>query len=741
MSRSEVEPIAIVGIGCRFPGAEDPAAFWSLLSQGREAVGRVPEDRYGMEALPRSSSGAPVSDRGGFLEQVAGLDWRALRIGPREASYMDPQHRLALELAWEALEDAGLPFEAVAGTRTAVFMGISWGDYARMQARCWSRLDGYTAAGTPFAFAANRISYAFDLRGPSFALDATCSSSLVAVSQGCHALWSGEATMALAGGVNLMLSPDTTLVMSRAGVLSASGHCRALDAEADGFVRGEGAGLVVLVPASRVREDDRVYAWIRGVAVGHNGRNEWIMAPSAEGQARTIAEACRRAGVGPRELQYVELHGTGFGSGDVVETQALGMAFAADGGRDRPCVIGSVKTNLGNLEAAAGIASVIKVALALHHAEIPRTLNLEVANPRIEFEDWGLAPARSSMPWPAEGARRAGVSTTSLSGVNAHAVLEADEREKVASPAHDEGRFVVPLSARTPQGLVAMATKVGQWLGRPDRPPLLDIAYTASLRRSHHEHRVAAVGDAAAIAEALLAFARGEQRPNLFHGDEGGEAAAGLDAVARRHASGHAVDWREVLPEGGRCVSLPTQAWQRERMWLPWLDRDTIGTPPECMQGDASPTAAEAEANQALRRELLHAPLARARASLVGYLQGLLRDALGLGATATIGYEQPLFELGVSSLTAVELRNRFQVELGVVLPSSLLLEHPTVSRLAAHLLELMRGREPVESDEAVTSPEPPTPSDDLRATIDRLSEQEAEQRLIERLADLEEQLR
>ncbi|MEM9455609.1 MAG: beta-ketoacyl synthase N-terminal-like domain-containing protein [Myxococcota bacterium] len=766
-SSYDVEPIAIVGIGCRFPGAADPAAYWALLSEGRSAIREVPEDRWGGKA-PLDSGLA----RGGFLEQVDGLDWRALRVGPREANYIDPQHRLALEVAWEALEDAGIPLDAAVGTQTAVVVGVSWGDYQRIQARDWSRLDGYTAVGTPFAFAANRISHVFDLRGPSFSLDATCSSSLAAVGQACHALWSGQATQALAGGVNLMLSPDTTLVMSRAGVLSRSGQCRALDAEADGFVRGEGAGLVVLKPASRVRPDDRVYAWIRGVALNHNGRNEWIMAPNEQGQAQAITEACRQAGVAPRQLQYVELHGTGFTYGDVVEARALGVALGDRSARSRPCAVGSVKTNIGNLESAAGIAGLIKVALSLHHGTIPPTLNLRTPNPEIDFEGWGLHPVRAPQPWSLEPVRCAGVSATSLSGVNAHVVLSSAEvRKRSACDPTEPQAYLLPLSARTPASLEAMAKEFAGWLSQEDRPRLLDIVHTASRRRSHQGCRLAAVGDANALVEALMAFARGQTRTNLHCSDSSGAATERvqdeqdqqdeqdlLGVMAHRYVEGLTVDWSRVVPEGGGCVSLPTYRWQRERMWPSWLSPETIGTPPEQGHGEVPPREPVVRSPESgLRRAVEQAPLTRARSLLVDYVRGQLNDALGLDAAASVGLDQPLFDLGVTSLTAVELRDHVQSDLGVRLPSSILIERPTVRALVTHLLTLVRPDEagarrgpslvepslvePSMVEPSMVEPNTVEPSGaTLAHAVNELSEPEVEGLLLERLATLEEQM-
>ncbi len=397
------EPIAIIGIGCRFPGAGGPGEFWKLLSEGRDLVRETPPDRWNANELYDPDPAAPgriVNRQGGFLEHIESFDWRAFRIPPGEAKYMDPQQRLLLEVAWEALEDAGLPLENIAGSRTGVFMGIMWNDYFRLQSMNYSRINGYSLTGNAFAFAPNRISYFFDLKGPSVAVDNACASSLTSVHYACQSLWLGEATMALAGGVNLILSPDTSIMLSKAGVLSSTGSCKTLDAGADGFVRGEGAGIVVLKPLSQLAPSDRIYAVIRGSAINHNGHNEWIMASNSEAQERVIRDTCSRCGIDPAEIDYVELHGTGLLKGDALEAEVLGKVLGNHKGRNHPCSIGSVKTNLGHLESAAGIAGIIKVALSLYHGKIPPTLHFEEINPNIPLESLGLAVQEELGPWP-----------------------------------------------------------------------------------------------------------------------------------------------------------------------------------------------------------------------------------------------------------------------------------------------------------------------------------------------------
>src|SRR5260370_20892554 len=340
------EPIAIIGMGCRCPQAHNPQELWSLLREGKDAFGEVPADRWDVKKLYNPDSTVPgkmVSRWGGFLDQIDQFDWRAFRMLPREVTSVDPQHRLLLEVAWEALEDAGLPLQEIAGSQTSVSIGISWSDYIRLQTRNWSQLNEHTMMGSMNSSAANRISYMFDLKGPSICIDTACTSSLIAIHLACQSLWAGDASLALAGGVNLVLSPDGTIIYSKAGLLSREGHCKTLDVHANGVVRGEGAGIVVLKPLSKVKKSDRVYALIRGIAINHNGHNERIIVTSQIAQEALLRDAYRKAGIKPSEVDYVELHGTGFRRGDAVETKPLKAVLGTLPERTHPCLVGSVK--------------------------------------------------------------------------------------------------------------------------------------------------------------------------------------------------------------------------------------------------------------------------------------------------------------------------------------------------------------------------------------------------------------
>ncbi|MEO8816118.1 MAG: type I polyketide synthase [Mycobacterium sp.] len=522
------EPIAIVGIGCRFPGADGPADFWRLLAGGVDATGVVPADRWDVDAFydpDPSVPGTAVTRRGGFLGRVDCFDYQFFGISPRESAQMDPQQRLLLEVAWEALEDAGQVPEKLAGSRTGVFVGISTNDYGFLRLGQPALVDAYTGTGNALSIASNRLSYVFDFHGPSMSIDTACSSSLVAVDLACRSLRDGECTMALAGGVNVMLSPALAINFSKARVMAPDGRCKTFDADADGYVRGEGAGVVVLKPLSRALEDnDPIYAVIRGSATNSDGRTNGLIAPSGRAQEAVLAEAYRHAGVAPGAAQYVEAHGTGTSIGDAIEANALGAVLAEGRPPGSRCLVGSVKTNIGHLEAAAGVAGIIKVALALQHRAIPASLNFTEPNPHIPFDSLPLDVVRTLTPWPNIGGRAvAGVSSFGFGGTNAHVVLAEAPQVRMA-PTEDDTTAHRPellsLSARSPEALTALVGKYEMaLLSAVGGTALTDLCYTAGARRGHHDYRLSVVGDSpAAMFESLAAYRQGESRAGLSVG-------------------------------------------------------------------------------------------------------------------------------------------------------------------------------------------------------------------------------
>lgn len=523
------DPIAIIGIGCRFPGnANNPTAFWSLLQAGEDAITEIPANRWNIAEHYHPEPGVPgktYSRWGGFVHGIDQFDPEAFGISPREATYMDPQQRLLLEVAWEALEDGGQVAEQLAGTRTGVFVGICATDYALIQSSPFERvsIDAHMATGNAVSIAAGRISYCLNLQGPSLAIDTACSSSLVATHLACQSLWQHESDLALAGGVNVIISPSTFVGFCAASMLSPDGRCKTFDASANGFVRGEGAGMVLLKPLSKALADgDAVYAVILATAVNQDGRTAGIAMPSQSAQTALLHEVYQQAGLAPQQVHYIEAHGTGTAVGDPIEAQALGTVLSSGRSPAQPCVIGSVKTNIGHLEAAAGIAGLLKTTLLLQHRMIPANLHFHTPNPHIAFDDLCMRVPTALEAWPDDtGPAIAGVNSFGFGGTNAHIVLKEYRPEATEQTASDNtpAARLLPLSARTPEALQALAQSYGEYLQRHDAIPLDDLCYTASTRRTHFEHRLSLVASSReAFVEHLDAFVNGERRSGMYRG-------------------------------------------------------------------------------------------------------------------------------------------------------------------------------------------------------------------------------
>src|SRR6476646_424916 len=421
--------IAIIGIGCRFPGRiNHPDALWKLLVEGREAVSDVPADRWNVERFYDAEPGIvgkSIARRGGFVEGIDQFDPQFFGISPREAPYVDPQHRLLLETAWEAIEDAGLALDFETGTDVGVFVGISHNDYQVIQGTPWDSqgISPHSATGSAHSVAANRISYCLNLRGPSVAMDTACSSALTAIHTACEHIWAGRGDTALAGGVTVMITPGGFIGFSQASMLSPDGRCAAFDARANGFVRGEGAGMVLLKRLSRaIEDDDQIQGVILGTSMNQDGHTNGISLPSAEAQARLIQDACKDAGVSPTKIGFVEAHGTGTAVGDPIEAHALAEALCKN--RSTPLPIGSVKTNVGHLETAAGMAGLLKAMLVLKHRTIPASLHFNTPHPQIDFEKLKLRVPTAVEPFPeTDGERLVGVNSFGFGGANAHVIL------------------------------------------------------------------------------------------------------------------------------------------------------------------------------------------------------------------------------------------------------------------------------------------------------------------------------
>ncbi len=584
------QPIAIIGMGCRFPGdISDPETFWEMLQSGREAISEVPADRWNIDRFYHpdpSHPGTMVSRFGGFLNDVDLFDATFFGIAPREAAMMDPQQRLLLEVSWETLERAAIAPRSLAGSRTGVYLGVTSGDYAQLQLRQADPglLDVHYASGNAHSIASGRLSYLLGLKGPSLSIDTACSSSLVAIHLACQALRSGECTMALAGGVNLILAPETTIALSHAHMMSPDGRSKAFDDRADGFARAEGCGVVLLKPLAQALTDgDAILAVIRGSALNQDGASSSLTAPHGPSQEELMRRALQDAGFHPSDVSYVETHGTGTTLGDPIELQALGAVYGSVRAGDRPLAIGSLKTNFGHMEAAAGVGGLIKLVLSLQHGQIPPHLQFRTPTRHVRWDRLNLEVPTSLLNWPASSttlsnnATRVGaVSSFGFSGTNAHLIVEQAPAGAPIDSAETDGNVNVgearrvaflPLSASSDEALQALVTSYGAWL-ESDRSAAYswqDIAATASRSRDHLRYRLAIHAASKQEAARMLRLVRPSKRsltPSrsicfLCTGQGSEYQGMGLHLLETSPVFRKAVERLETASEGVLGTSIP----------------------------------------------------------------------------------------------------------------------------------------------------------------------------------------
>src|ERR1700693_1536994 len=519
--KGDTEPIAVVGMGCRLPGGADtPDQFWRLLQDGGNGIVGVPSGRWDTDAFysdDHSVPGTICSREGGFLTswQPDEFDAEFFGIAPREAAAMDPQQRLVLEVAWEALENAGITPQTIRGTQTGVFIGLTTNDYTLTFAGKLRRedIDPYIPFGNASNFAAGRLAYFLGVRGPALVVDTACSSSLVSVHLACQSLRRRESDTALAAGVNLILSPENSIACSRWGMLSPNGQCKTFDAGADGYVRGEGCGVVVLKRFSdAVGDGDRVLAVVRGSAVNQDGASSGQTVPNGPAQQALLRQALAASRLQPSDIDYIEAHGTGTPLGDPIELDALSQVFA-DRNDSAPLVLGSVKTNLGHLESAAGIAGFIKTVLSVRYGYIPEHLNFEQLTPRASEGASGFMIAAQGMEWPAVArARRAGVSSFGVSGTNAHLVIEQAPTPHPVMWEPEPPVSTLVVSAKTPERIASLAASLAEWMAGPGAGvSLADVAHTVNHHRARHpKFATVCARDRAQAIAGLQALAAGQ---------------------------------------------------------------------------------------------------------------------------------------------------------------------------------------------------------------------------------------
>ncbi len=518
MEQAKHEPIAVIGMGCRFPQAHSPAAFWQLLHDGVDAISDIPAERWDIGAHYDPDPDAPDKmyvRQGGYLQDVYHFDAAFFGIPPREVATMDPQQRILLEVCWEALEHAGIAPGRLSQSETGVYIGYMNRDYVHQMgdAEPARKSDPYILTGNSFSFVAGRVSYLLGLQGPSMVVATACSSSLVTVHLACQALRAGECDLALAGGVNLILHPTGNIMLSKLRAISPDGRCKTFDAAADGYGRGEGCGIVVLKRLSAALADqDPILAVIRGSAVNHDGPSAGLTVPSGPAQEKLLRKTLAAAAVAPQAIDYIEAHGTGTALGDPIEINSLVKVFGQT--RQQPLLIGSVKTNVGHLEAAAGIAGLIKVILAFQHETLPPHLHFQTPNPYIAWDQIPVQVTAALTPWPkGDRPRLAGVSSFGLSGINAHLILEEaptvsnPARGAQSTPALERPLHLLTLSAKSEQALETLVADYRAYLANQPDLAFSDVCYTAACSREHFPHRLAIVAASAEAASTALAQA------------------------------------------------------------------------------------------------------------------------------------------------------------------------------------------------------------------------------------------
>ncbi|PSF38587.1 polyketide synthase [Aphanothece hegewaldii CCALA 016] len=589
LENAQHEPIAIVGMGCRFPKeANNPETFWHLLASGEDAIADIPLDRWDTQMYYDANLASPGKmyvHQGGFLSNLQDFDAQFFRIAPREAMSLDPQQRLLLEVSWEALEMAGIAPDQLNGSKTGVFIGICGNDHwHRLLMRDVTDIDAYLATGNTHSIAAGRLSYSLGLTGPSMAIDTACSSSLVAVHLAISSLRNGECDLALVGGVNTILLPEVSINFSKARMLSPESRCKTFDASANGFVRSEGCGVIVLRRLSDASAlHDNILAVIRGSAINQDGRSSGLTVPNGPAQQAVIRQALENAKVESEEVSYIETHGTGTALGDPIEVGALGAVF----GQNLSVLLGAVKANIGHSEAAAGIASLIKVVLALQHEKIPPQIHFKTPNPNIEWKDLPFTIPTQLTPFKRGNMPRiAGVSSLGFSGTNAHVVVEEAPLKEIKTKELSINLFT--LSAKSEKALQELVQKYYHFFKTHRDLSLTDICFTVNTGRAHFNHRLCIIASSTEELQGKLnLFINGQITDPIFYskasqgfGDNKGfgnqtptvnaeNQLESLQKIAQLYIQGDTINWSELYKnESCNKVILPTYPFQRQRFWI-----------------------------------------------------------------------------------------------------------------------------------------------------------------------------
>lgn len=711
--------IAIIGMACRFPGGADrPERLWQLLAEGRDAIAPVPRNRWPAHAWADVAGAltgiGPDTLRGGFLADLPDWDARFFGVPLAEARRMDPQHRMIMEVAWRAVEDAGLGLDGLGSLSAGLFIGLSDSqEFSRLQHQCDPGCvdDPYMAPGASTSVVAGRLAAFLDARGPALAVDTACSSALVAMDLAMRSLAQHECDLAIVPAAAAVIHPESLVSAYQIGMLAPDGRGKAFDRKADGFAIGEGAGAVVLERAADAAANGhRIRAIAVGSAVNQNGRRATLAAPSMAAQAEVIRQALDRSKLAPAEISYIEAHAVGTVLGDAIELDALRKVF---GPRDdaTPLHVGTVKPNLGHTLTAAGMASLIKAVLVLEHRRVPPTINLSDANPVARRTPW-LRPAAVGVALDEAPAPLAGVSSFGWSGINAHVVLRAAATPAAvptAASAATQGRtsagqpasvpLLLPLSAASPSALAVLAGELADYLDEAG-PALADVARTLQARSGHAVRKALACATTAEAAAACRALAG--SAPVSPAGTGGRPVPPDRLDAARRWEEGGDTAWPAAGPGGGCLISLPPHPFERVRLWpvhagpapVPMSGpRSAAAAPAGAWSPD--PTPADATPADAQPRPSLAAPYLPPRTPLEERIAEIWQRHLDL---APVGIDDPFFELGGDSRLAVAIVRLLQREVGSPLPASLLFENPTVRQLARALADDPARERPLEPD-------------------------------------------
>jgi acyl transferase domain-containing protein/acyl carrier protein len=701
------EPIAIIGMGCRFPGdVNTPEEYWDLLKNGMEGIVEIPKDRWDSDAFYDSNPDTPGKMNtkcGGFIKDVDLFDPGFFGIVPREAITMDPQQRLLLEVCWEALENAGIVPEKLRESSTGVYVGIGQADYAHLEASMLNieDINPYVATGGGLSFAAGRISYVLGLQGPCMAIDTTCSSSLVTIHMACQSLRLNECNLALAGGVQIILTPEVGVLLTKTRVLSTKGKCSAFSQEADGFVRGEGCGMIALKRLSdAIKDGDNIMALIRGGAVNHDGKSSGLTVPNGRSQQAVIRQALANAKLNPNDISYVEAHGTGTLLGDPIEVDALGQVFNTNRPKENPLLIGSVKTNIGHLESAAGIASLIKVVMALQHKKLPPSLNCSSLSEYIPWEKLSVKVVDQLTDWNVHNRSRiAGISSFGLSGTNAHIIVEEGIKNNKAIPSNGPEFSLLTLSAKSEEALKSQIALYIKFFNENKNANFSDVCFTANTCRSHFKNRLALIASSVNEAENILTKLKSDGFSNKIKVhvsmsalEDQGEISSPpeinsgqvLGRLGGLFISGEDINWLDFYKDFKfNKVKLPTYPFQRKRYWVETsaIKGKSISSLKESLKmkekiqdttlinnSDDSSVVVKINNQNAENINLLdqikQLEIEEQKIFFINYLLDLGKHAMGLDPSE-ISTHKPLNQIGLDSLMAVELKNKIKLDTGI----------------------------------------------------------------------------